>query len=70
MERPYSHGLSKEVLNKIVTKWDEYRSLFGLEADLYLKYKTEGINEEEINSRLETRKNDVDTIWPELRKGN
>lgn len=70
MERPYSHGLPKEVLNKIVTKWGEYRSLFGLEADLYTKFKAEGIKEQEINSKLEKRNNDVDSIWPELRKAN
>ena len=70
MERPYSHGLSKEVLNKIVTKWGEYRSLFGLEADLYTKYKAEGIKEEEINSKLVERSNNVDILWPELRREN
>jgi hypothetical protein len=68
VERIKINNYSKEVGEKILRAWGSYKELFGLETDVIKKLKDEGKSAVEITASLEARRNDIKTLWPDLKK--
>jgi hypothetical protein len=59
---PYNN-YPKEIGGRILSKWKDYRELFGFEADVYKNLRLKGYTEEQISSKIKERANLIDEIW-------
>lgn len=76
MDREWSKGsynpYTKEQWEKIKRGWDLYKSAMGLEGDLYIQLKNQGLSEGDISKRIgehrETRKSLIGDYRKEIKK--
>ena len=62
--------LPPESVKRILARWREYKETIGLEGDLYLRMKREGINEEEIEVALQENRLARQSLIEDFRKSS